>query len=29
MVMGAETLQNLSDEINSTWAENSELYFGS
>lgn len=29
MVMGAETLQNSSDEINSTWAESSELYFGS
>lgn len=29
MVMEAETLQNSSDEINSTWAESSELYFGS
>lgn len=29
MLMGAETLQNSSDEINSAWAESSELYFGS
>lgn len=29
MVLGAETLQNPSDEINSAWAEISELYFGS
>lgn len=29
IVMGAETLQNSSDEINSAWAESSELYFGS
>ena len=29
MAMGAETLQNPSDETNSTWAEISELYFGS
>lgn len=29
MIMGAETLQKLSNEINSAWGEISELYFGS
>lgn len=29
MMMGAETLQNPSGEVNSAWAEISELYFGS